>query len=101
MQTLKTLELFSGILPSGDVVTLFTGNERAFDDADAAYLLAEYPERFERVAEERAPRAPSGMGLSADKPQPAAPPDASLETKMTDVPDDVEKFGATARRKKS
>lgn len=96
MQTLKATDFYSGILPSGDVVTLFTGNERAFDDVDAQYLLAEFPERFARVSEERAPK-----GLSADKPQPAAPPpDASLETKTTDVPDDVEKFGANARRKR-
>lgn len=65
MQTLRCTNFFSGILPSGDVVTLFTGNERVFDAADAAWLLAEYPERFERV-DVPAP------GLSADNETAAA-----------------------------
>ena len=71
MQTLRTIEFFSGTLPSGETVTLHYGNERAFDDADAAYLLAEYPERFERVTAENAP------GLSADNADEATATDAA------------------------
>lgn len=71
MQTLRTIEFFSGTLPSGETVTLFMGNERAFDDADAAYLLAAYPERFERVTAENAP------GLSVDNAAEDATEDAA------------------------
>lgn len=94
MQTLTALQFFSGTLPGGETVTLHTGNARAFDDADAAWLLAEYPDRFVAMAD-----APV---VSADNPKRAraAGPDPSLESKPVEVPDDVEKFGANARRKR-
>lgn len=72
MQILKAIEMFSGTLPSGETVTLHTGNERVFGDADARWLLNEYPERFEWVV--TAPPAETDevemtAALSADKPK--------------------------------
>lgn len=49
MTNLRAIEFWSGTLPSGETVTLHTGNERVFDTADAQWLLAEYPERFVQV----------------------------------------------------
>jgi hypothetical protein len=97
MQTLKAIELFSGTLPGGETVTLHTGNERAFDDADAQWLLAEYPERFERVE--------AAVALSTDKnarkTRAASAEDETLVKKPpVDVPPEVEKFGAQAKRTK-
>lgn len=97
MQILRTLQFFSGRLPGDQLVTLHTGNERAFDDADAAYLLAEFPDRFAVSADAQA-AAPDVAGLSADTPPQAVAPDESLKTKMVEVPPEVEQFGAEGAR---
>ncbi len=94
MQTLRCTNFFSSLLPSGDVATLFTGNERAFDDADAAYLLAEFPDRFEVSADAK----PVSADAPPATPMPAPTPDQTLITKVTDVPEEIEKFGAEGAR---
>lgn len=88
MTNLRAIEFWSGTLPGGETVTLHTGNERVFDDADAAYLLAEYPERFERVTE-------NATALSADNVSVAQ----TIETETESAPAAPNRTASSSRKK--
>ena len=75
---LIAIQFLSVRVPSGRIVTLHTGNRVELDEADAQYLLAEYPDRV-RVEGAPAESAPAPVTQDA----PAA--DAETETD-TDAP---------------
>ena len=78
---LIAIQFLSVRVPSGRIVTLHTGNRVELDEADAQYLLAEYPDR---VRAEHAPQAEPAAEMSADN---LADTDASPETDAdTDAP---------------
>ncbi len=91
MRNLKAIQFYSGTLPSEQTVTLHSGNECTFEDADAEYLLREFPDRFEELAI-------VDLGEVTLPPQAETPEsvDPSLETKVVEVPAEIEQFGAQA-----
>lgn len=82
---LIAIQFLSVRVPSGQIVTLHTGNRVELDAADAQYLLAEYPDR---VRAEGAP-APVAEPVAQD-----APADVS-----TDTTDETDTDAPKAKRK--
>lgn len=74
MTQLRTLQFFSGTLPGGETVTLHTGNARVFEADDAAWLLAEYPDRFAIVEVTNAPALSTDNDTQPDEPASAPQP---------------------------
>jgi hypothetical protein len=75
---LIAIQFLSVRVPSGRIVTLHSGNHIAdLEDADAQWLLREYPDRVAPIVELELPT------LSADKPSaddPLVGADSALET---------------------
>ena len=73
---IQAKQFISARVPSGMIVTLHTGNTRDVDDADAQWLLAEYPERvvaLDAPAAVSADNAPDDETTSKAPKAPKAP----------------------------